>query len=624
MSKGSLAYAVIYVMDFPLQAVLRTDPTLIPAKRVEPAREDAGPPSNGGRAAVPASFCDENRSGPLGGPASPRAASPVAAPHTSASSEFAAATAAINGAAANLPRGTGSARNPESLLPFATDLTCAEEPARFGGAACDGARATSSGVATNQADRAVRPPGEPLALAIVSGDTKKSLVLHVNAMARSEGVDVGMTAPQAQARCDRLVFRQRSPSAEAEAQILLLTCALNVSPSVEDSALGVCTIDVRGLAFQDRSRSVANVLCELRSFGLSATAGIAATPLLARYAACETTSVRTVENAAAFLHALPLSVAEPTPELTDVLRSWGITTIGQFTALPQQEVIRRLGGEGFALWERARGGQPRPLHLYVPRQPFFAAVDLEYEIETTEGVLFILRRFIDRLALELRTAGFVAAEMVLTLKLADDTAHERSFRLPEPTAEEDILFRTLHTYLESLQTDACVVGVSLQFSPVRPRVRQPGLFETGLRDPHGFSETLSRVTAVVGNGQLGTPQLENTHRTDAVKLIVPERVVAPVTTGVHLAPRAFGILLRRFRPPVPVRVELSPQGYPSFVFNNELQSPITAIRGPWTSSGDWWKPEGWSKEEWDVELAIGGLYRLTLSDEGYFIEGEYD
>src|SRR6202008_787570 len=108
------------------------------------------------------------------------------------------------------------------------------------------------------------------------------------------------------------------------------------------------------------------------------------------------------------------------------------------------------------------------------------------------------RRFLERLPLELRVSQHVAVELALTLKLESDTAHTRGFRLPEPTADVEILFRTLHTHLESLTTPAAIVAVELRLTPARPLVRQEGLFETGLRDPHGFAETLARVSALVG------------------------------------------------------------------------------------------------------------------------------
>lgn len=487
-----------------------------------------------------------------------------------------------------------------------------------------------SNVATSVSEwtRAPRPQsaargnaGAP-AIAILSGDTKRAEIFETNSAARACGVEIGMAAPQAQARCAHLLLRLRSLSAEADAQRLLLACGLDVAPTVEDTAPGVCTIDVSGLPPDDRSRHVARAVCHLGEQGLRATGGIAKTPLLALYAAQQTTSVRTVENATEFLRPLPLSAANPPPEITAILQGWGITTLGQLTALPKQEIVRRLSTEGGLLWERARGGEPHPLRPYAPPQQFTASLELEYEVETCEALLFILRRFVDRLALELRTAGFVAGELKLVLTLADQKTHERSFRLPEPTAREEILFRTLDTYLESLRTDSTIVAVCLEVTPVRPLLRQPGLFETGLRDPHGFSETLARVTAIVGSGRLGTPELEDTHRPDAVKLVPPLAVV-PEKEPPRLWP-PMGLPLRRYRPPVPARVELAPSGHPAFISGAQLHSPIGAARGPWKSSGDWWKPESWAREEWDVELSAGGVYRIAKVKDAWYVDGEYE
>ncbi len=474
-----------------------------------------------------------------------------------------------------------------------------------------------------QAVARISPPISAHApLAAISSEVKKPLILQVNDVARRLGVEVGMTPSQGQARCTALGLHLISPAAETEAQNVLLSCARDVAPLLESTAPGICTLDVRGLSTENRSRDLACALCQLRAQGLVGTAGIGATPLLALYAARETTSVRTVQHAAAFLHSLPLVVAEPPPELAPILTSWGLTTLGQLTALPKADLVRRLGAAGAALWERARGGEPRPLNPHTPPPEFAASLDLEYEVETTEGVLFLLRRFVDRLALELRTQHRAAAEMTLQLKLADETTHERSFRLPEPSTHEEILFRTLHSYLESVQTPAAVVGVGLNISPVRPLVRQPGLFETGLRDPHGFAETLARVSAIVGSDQLGTPHLEDTHRPDAVVLAPPLPVVPPQeTAGVW---PALGLPLRRFRPPLSVHVETAQNGQPGFLSGGPVHSPIAAVRGPWRSSGDWWKPENWAREEWDVELAIGGIYRLSRIASDWYLDGEYE
>jgi len=514
--------------------------------------------------------------------------------------------------------------------------------------------------------------GQPAAL--FSGHGRKSLVLVVNAQARAAGVESGMSAPQAVARCPALLIRAPQPAAEAEARAALLAVGFTLSPLIEDTAPGTCTADLRGLTTPPAPAATAAV-AQLRDFGLPAAAGLAATPLLALYAAqaaalstvepvqplvCEPTpavervvpnalssanpqtsslgtscstreksfvntaahGVLAIHDAPAFLAPLPLAAAQPSPELAAILAGWGLRTLGDLTALPRDEIVRRFGAAGLALWRRATGGEPRPLHPVTPPQAFAASLDFEEEIETLEPLLFILRRFLDRLTLELRASQHVAAEIELTLQLEDDRRHARQFRLPEPTADADILFRALHTHLESLHTDAAIAGVALRLAPARPLVRQQGLFETGLRDPHGFAETLARISALAGADRVGTPHLLDTHRPDAVRLAAPAGFIPPIAPPPVHAP--IGLPLRRYRPPLPARLEFA-GGAPTYLWTEAFAGPIAELRGPWPSSGDWWQPDRrWARTEWDVALEGGGLYRLILSADEYLVEGEYD
>lgn len=511
--------------------------------------------------------------------------------------------------------------------------------------------------------------GKPAAL--FAGSGRKSLVLATNPAARAAGVEPGMTAPQAVARCASLVVRAPQAAAEAEARAALLAVGFLLSPWIEDTAPGVCTIDLKGHTAPPEPIA-ATAVAQLVQLGLPATAGIARTPLLALYAArhasansAETgTDLRAARTHAApalppaaaspeleldlplaeaaapyftardavfrvsdeknFLAPLPLAAADPSPELAAIFAPWGLRTLGDLTALPRDEIVRRFGTGGLALWNRAAGGAPRPLHPVVPAQTFAAAMEFEQAIESLEPLLFVLRRFLDRLTLELRASQHVAAELALTLRLEDETQHARHFRLPEPTADAEILFRALHTHLESLQTAATIVAVELRLTPARPLVRQQDLFATGLRDPHGFAETLARVSALVGADRVGTPQLEDTHRPDAVKLIAPHPVIPPVAAPPLHPP--LGAPLRRFRPPLPATLEFtSTARQPSYLHTAAFQGAITRLRGPWRSSGDWWQSDrAWSRLEWDITLADGGLYRLLLIGEAWFVEGEYD
>jgi len=49
---------------------------------------------------------------------------------------------------------------------------------------------------------------------------------------------------------------------------------------------------------------------------------------------------------------------------------------------------------------------------------------------------------------------------------------------------------------------------------------------------------------------------------------------------------------------------------------------ITA--GPWRLSGDWWGEDSWQREEWDVALSDGAVYRVYREKDEWLIEGIYD
>jgi protein ImuB len=453
-------------------------------------------------------------------------------------------------------------------------------------------------------------------------DAGPQLVAHGTAAALASGVAAGQTVPLAVARCAKLLVRSPRPDLERDAEAALLAAAFSVSSQVELTAPGVCTLELTGLAEAKRAPALRRALAGLAASGLEATAGFAPTPLLAFYAARQAGPGELLGGTPALLAPLPLAAADPSPELAEILRTWGIQTLGQLTALTKADVTHRLGRAGLELWERASGGSPRPLRVVVPARTFSAALDCEHELETLESLLFIFRRFVDRLALELRNARVAALALELTLDLTDETSHTHAIRLPEPVTDANLLFRALHTYLETLRTAAAIKGVRLRVVPGRSAVRQQELFDGGLRDPHGFADTLARVMALVGSDRVGTPVPENTHRPDAFKLISPPPTLAPLPDDFAHPPR--GLALRRHRPPMPAKVELAGRT-PAYVWTATVQDAVSATAGPWHSSGDWWEANRhWQHEEWDVELAAGGIYRLRRTPAGWFLEGEYD
>src|SRR5688572_32337446 len=136
--------------------------------------------------------------------------------------------------------------------------------------------------------------GRPAALFATT--TKKSAVLAANPAARACGVELGMSAPQAVARCPALLIRTPSLAAENEARAALLAVGFTLSPAIEDTAPGICTADLKGSSTRPEPVAMA-AIAELAQLGLPTTGGVARTPLLALYAARAGKVTRVVRNA---------------------------------------------------------------------------------------------------------------------------------------------------------------------------------------------------------------------------------------------------------------------------------------------------------------------------------------
>src|SRR6266852_4027990 len=163
-----------------------------------------------------------------------------------------------------------------------------------------------------------------------------------------------------------------------------------------------------------------------------------------------------------------------------ILHKWGIHTLGQFAALNREDLGARLGLEAVRLWERANGKTTRLLKLIQPPESFAESFEFENEIETAEPLLFMLRRFLEQLAVRLSAIYLVAKELTLRITFANKQHYKRCFTIPQPTNDVDLLFRMLQTHLENFKSEHPIVAVALDAQPVKPVAQQFRLFEAAL------------------------------------------------------------------------------------------------------------------------------------------------
>jgi protein ImuB len=320
-------------------------------------------------------------------------------------------------------------------------------------------------------------------------------------------------------------------------------------------------------------------------------------------------------------------------EIFAILHKWGIHTLGQLAVLDKEQVGARLGPEAIRMWERANGKSNRVLKLTHPPELFEENFEFENEIETSEPLLFMLRRFLEQLALRLGTIYLVPKELTLRITFADKEFYKHVFKIPQPTNDVDLLFRMLQTHLENFRAEHPIVAVALSAEPIKPAGEQFGLFETTLRNPHQLSETLARLSAFLGADRIGTPVLEETHRPDgfrmeqflcAVESAVPSRQSGKSSSDSHALRTAYATpVLRRFRPAVSASVLLD-EDKPAHLRSAKIRGKIIDECGPYFLSGNWWDEKSWTRAEWDLQLQGGELVRAHESDGIWKVDGVYD
>lgn len=149
-------------------------------------------------------------------------------------------------------------------------------------------------------------------LAVLDGTAIKAVILQINEVAEKEAVQVGMTPSQALARCLRLVIKARAHDCEQQITDILLHHAFMLSPFVEATAPGVCTVEFMQPGTPSSllpNRLVEKLHCVidlLAQCDLIARVGIAQNPDASFLAAYRAERITHVTETKAFLGPLPI------------------------------------------------------------------------------------------------------------------------------------------------------------------------------------------------------------------------------------------------------------------------------------------------------------------------------
>ena len=141
-------------------------------------------------------------------------------------------------------------------------------------------------------------------VALIEERERKPLIIQLNEAAENTGIRKAMTPSQALARSLRVVITVRASAQEKSLQEVLLHYAFTLSPFVEDTAPGVCTIQFTDCRYLNEKLS--RVLEQLAQCEIRAQAAVAPTSDSSFLAAHLAQPVLQIENAKEFLAPLPI------------------------------------------------------------------------------------------------------------------------------------------------------------------------------------------------------------------------------------------------------------------------------------------------------------------------------
>ncbi len=431
--------------------------------------------------------------------------------------------------------------------------------------------------------------------------------------------------------------------------------AYGFSPIVEEAGSRTVVIDAEGceLLFGSEYQLATDIARRAKeprtSSGLetSVNVALAANPDAAIHAAMRLQGITFISagEESTCLGGLPIEALEFSlvnvekklaDEICETLRLWGLRTFHDFASLPVAGVSERLGQEGVRLQQLAAGKTERHLKIKQPAPVFANSIELDHPLHELEPLSFIFARLLNQLCATLNAYALATNELTVWMQLENGASHDRTLALPHPMRDHKVFLKLLLLEMEKHPPQAAVKGVSITCDPVKPRVIQNGLFVPLAPSPDKLELTLARLGKLVGDENIGSPVLLDTHRPDAfnLKRFVLDTRKSNSKFEIRGSTSVLGF--RIFRPPLRAVVQVD-RGLPAQISawgkQRSVYGRVVNVAGPWRTTGDWWRGDSWARDEWDVAIESGkpgseqqAIYRIyrELDNGAWFVEGNYD
>ncbi|WP_128914187.1 DNA polymerase Y family protein [Granulicella sibirica] len=466
------------------------------------------------------------------------------------------------------------------------------------------------------------------AVVVMEGAPPAEAVCAATAAARRMGLEEGMSRVEVDSFGGVRVLA-RSRASEREAKQALVEAMCRFSPRVEDAEsdrVAVCVVDVAGTERLFGAGIGGQIQTRVGELGMVAVVVVCgdfhASVALARGSDGVVIIPSGGEREA--LAGMSLGVLDVEEEQQETLAIWGVKTVGGLAALPEVELIARMGQEGKRLRLMALGECP---HLFQAVEEEFSlreVFEFDGPVEESETLLFVLGPMFDQMLVRARGRALALASVSVAMLLDGGGEHVRVIRPALPTENRKLLLKLFQLDLASHAPEKAVIGLMVTGETGGTSKVQMGLFAPQLPESSRLDVTLARLSAMVGEGRVGSAVLRDSHEPDAFSMV---GFRASARSGGKVEGRVVPAM-RRVRPPMLLRMKVLDGEPRSFAFRGRTFQVVRAY-GPWKGSGEWWNGGTWGREEWDlVAEAVGErLFCRVFRDmvrNAWMMDGLYD
>lgn len=341
-------------------------------------------------------------------------------------------------------------------------------------------------------------------LALLAGPAQRRRIQAVTPAARALGLKPGQSLTAAKALAQDFITADYDPLAIERWQQLLAAWAYNFSAQVSLHYPRCLLLEVQSCLglFGPWPRFEARLRAELTALGFRHRITVAPSPAAARVLANvhDGLAIADQQTLLEALSRLPVDRLGFSREVATSFARMGVRNFAQILALPRAGLARRFPAEVLTQLDLLLDQRPLALAFYRPPDLFDSRIELNFEVESHQALLFPLRRLTADLAAYLAGRDSGVQRFVLHLEHRNQPDSQVPVGLLGAEREAAMLFELTRGRLEQLQLPAPVLAVRLVARDLPPFVPEHRpLFDERPQQSLPWEQLRERLRARLGD-----------------------------------------------------------------------------------------------------------------------------